>query len=425
MEKQRGYTSLTPGNVVVLSYAVFDRNARGAEGLITIPRELYIHRLDHRGRVLWVGQTGRPEIVEGIGNLDERFRNFQENVNEGERQPSTFLYSRGDDEWIEVHVIRHFKGTKEEVLRRIGSGTRGSQDILHTLESETLRRNNYLYWIQQHDMVDIARVCYDFNVQGLFEVTSVEQIEGQAVRGREEHQWINERLQALRQDNEGMPLILIVNVGNIHWVTLVITYQNGNYFGYYADSSGGNIPHNIEGALGRVNIHNVLANRVGGILVQQKDGHNCGLWALENARDISQVLRGNNNHEEQGQGVLDGMRHLLTLNVPGLNNIVDGGDLRNDYYFQKLRVDISNQLRRDPQRVRNINQFGGVVHQGNEQNNGGSGGLVEAPILSNLHSAYSSQQQETSTQVANDDQPSSELREVQAPMSQGRESQRF
>lgn len=143
-------------------------------------------------------------------------------------------------------------------------------------------------------------------------------------------------------------LIAIINVGNRHWVTLVIVHQNGNYYGYYADSLGpdSGIDNNIRGALRECdinddNVHNISVH-------QQTDGHNCGIWVYENARDINQAidqaLQGNNNFGEKGEGIIGYIRGLLSAGI--------GNDTRqprrNEQYFEDRRRDISQLLQNDP-----------------------------------------------------------------------------
>ncbi|WP_305847077.1 hypothetical protein [Wolbachia endosymbiont of Spodoptera picta] len=158
------------------------------------------------------------------------------------------------------------------------------------------------------------------------------------------------------QNNEILISNLIVNIDGSHWATLTIAFQNRKYYGYYASSTGGNVPDKLNNLIvngAPVPVHNVLADQQDNALVQQRDGHNCGIWALENARDISQALQRNGDLGEQGRGVLDEMRDLLTLNVPGLDNIVDPDNLRNGQYFQERRRAISREF----QNIDNIHQF--------------------------------------------------------------------
>ncbi|WP_423348852.1 cytoplasmic incompatibility factor CifB [Wolbachia sp. wLmal] len=320
MDKQRGYLPITSGNEVVLSYAIFNRGAQRAEELITIPREVYLHRLDRSRTSGPGGRTGR--IVRPVALND-----ILPQVN--------------------VHIQDNIMG-----LDPIGN----VHDIL-TLDFATDNRY-YHYWLQERDIRSAARTTL-YNLQPdphnnvLFATLPIG--------------WVNDHLQRLQNDinnremqnNEILISNLIVNIGGIHWTTLTIVYQNENYYCYYANSAGGGIPNDVrlaleDGGINNANIHNILANQQGNLLVQQRDNHNCGLWALENARDINQVLQGNNNLGERGPGMLDEMCRRLTLNVPGLNNQDDQNPPRNEQYFQDLRREISREFRNINN---NIHQF--------------------------------------------------------------------
>lgn len=130
---------------------------------------------------------------------------------------------------------------------------------------------------------------------------------------------------------EKRPLTLIVNLNNNHWVTLVIAYQNGEYNGYYVDSLGNNVPGNIRQVLqqAQINVNDVS-------VTQQKDDYNCGLWALENAKDIHAVLQGSRNN------ILNEVRRHLQ---------VQG---RDEGHFVRTREYISNILSMDLQRISNL-----------------------------------------------------------------------
>ncbi|MCM1002527.1 C48 family peptidase [Wolbachia pipientis] len=132
---------------------------------------------------------------------------------------------------------------------------------------------------------------------------------------------------------ERRPLTLIVNLNNNHWVTLVVSHQNGRYVGYYADSLGNSIPSNIRQVLQQAKI---TVNDVS--VAQQRDGYNCGLWALENARDINTVLQGSRDN------ILNEIRNHLQ---------VQG---RNEDYFIRTRKDISDRLSIDSQRISNLDE---------------------------------------------------------------------
>ncbi|BFD47610.1 MAG: hypothetical protein DMENIID0003_06840 [Wolbachia endosymbiont of Sergentomyia squamirostris] len=190
-----------------------------------------------------------------------------------------------------------------------------------TLESATAE-NDYHYWLQQHDIADVARVQYDYRTGALFEVVgSPEHIVSQL-----------EQFQSrVTTGDERRPLTLIVNLNNNHWVTLVVSHQDGQYNGYYADSLGNNIPGNIIQVLQRaqINVYDVS-------ITQQRDDYNCGLWALESARDINAAL------QRSGNNVLDQISDELQ---------VEG---RDENYFIDTRKDISEKLSIDEQRIANL-----------------------------------------------------------------------
>jgi hypothetical protein len=219
-----------------------------------------------------------------------------------------------------IHIVmgEHLEKLKE-LAQRLGN--MAIQEEFSTLESATVEKD-YHYWLQQHDIADIARVQYSYGIDTLFEVV-----------GSPEH--IASQLQQFQnsviEKDERRPLTLIVNLDNNHWVTLVISYQNGQYSGYYVDSLGNNIPGNIRQALQKAQIivHDVF-------VAQQRDGHNCGLWALENARDINAVLQGSRNN------VLDEIHSHLQVRGRG------------EDHFVRSREYISNILSMDPQRIANI-----------------------------------------------------------------------
>lgn len=227
--------------------------------------------------------------MEGIGNLDESFINFQENVNEGERQLSTFFYSRGNDEWVQVHVIRYFKGTREEVLRRIGSGTdniahNGLQGTTttHLSQKQILRQINnllrddnqihnvndlltlefatdnqfYDYWLQQIDIAHAGRLQYQLRTEGnhSFEVANLTKNYGN------EH--IVRVLNQFKKNEEQQRLTFIITLNNTHCVTLVIERQNGNYVGYYADSTATAVPGGITDIIQNNLRNNIRINNV-------------------------------------------------------------------------------------------------------------------------------------------------------------------
>ena len=222
-----------------------------------------------------------------------------------------------------------------DVGRRISQSSIASMSQDNTqglyLEKAT-REGTYDYWLQQHDVADIARIEYGYGTDTantIFEVV-----------GAPEH--LNNQIEQFKtrvEQGEKRPLTLVVNLNNNHWVTLVIARQNGQYNGYYIDSLGIPVQDNIKQVLqhSQVNYKDI------GIGPQQTDGHNCGLWALENARDINVIL------QEDMDVALEFARKPL-----------DKSGERGEEYFKNKRQDISTRLDADQERRNNVQNIIGA-----------------------------------------------------------------
>ncbi len=222
---------------------------------------------------------------------------------------------------IDIAKRKHLEGIQEVTQRLKNTGIQ--EENLRTLESATAAED-YHYWLQQHDIADIARIEYGYGTDTLFEIVgSLEHIASQL-----------QQFQNSVRGGEKRPLTLIVNLNNDHWVTLVISHQNGQYNGYYVDSLGNNVPDNIRQVLQQAQI---TVNDVS--VTKQRDGYNCGLWALENARDINDVLQ-----MSRSRNIPDEIRNHLQ---------VQG---RNEGYFVRVREDVSEALSIDPQRIANLDE---------------------------------------------------------------------
>ncbi|MDE5058969.1 cytoplasmic incompatibility factor CifB [Wolbachia endosymbiont of Drosophila baimaii] len=355
MEKERGYLPITSGNKVVLSYAVFNRGAQRAEDLIST-RQPCVHKFDRRGRDL------RPIEHEGI--IDEsppanllsdvtiqNLRNYRQNVRqEDQRKEKILFFQQGDNDnqcievrlhecskenairkWIRLsaHGTIPTTQTAQDVLTQI-RGILNNQQIevsdLLTLEFAT-STGYYDYWLQQIDIARAGRLQYQLHTEGnhAFEVVNLAR----------DNQQMTDTLNQFEENAEHQRLTLIITLNNTHWVTLVIERENGNYIGYYANSSGGNVPNNVTGIVRNNLGNNVRIENVS--VYQQTDGHNCGLWALENARDINQVL--NQNPGRRIQNITDAIKEQLRRDDQN----------RNENYFRGLRRNIAQLFRDNPQ----------------------------------------------------------------------------
>ncbi|MEY2392964.1 hypothetical protein [Wolbachia endosymbiont of Tettigetta isshikii] len=220
---------------------------------------------------------------------------------------------------------------------------------LQTLVHQT-NGGNYTYWLQQHDIAHIARVKYGYSedsADGVFFC-----IPGNLESLNER---LREYKNKAERENSKMIFTSVINLDGNHWVTLVVAYNSDNeqFRAYYCDSFSADLPSpgskcssiklaneikdklfapltnqaiklNAQGKkeMGQdvqktaqtcrerknelVNVpidadsivsalEEILRIGSGNIqsseTKQQSDGHNCGIFALENARMITQMLK--------------------------------------------------------------------------------------------------------------------------------------
>ncbi len=145
---------------------------------------------------------------------------------------------------------------------------------------------DYTYWLSQEDIANIARFRYgwygdDGNV--IFEVVgSKEQLRQQL-----------QKYKGKLVKHKRQSLALIINLGGSHWVTLLVTHYNRPFLAsYYIDSLGDGVPSWVHQVV-REEILNIsdLHTR------QQEDEFNCGIFALENARMMSEDIQSDNDEQ--------------------------------------------------------------------------------------------------------------------------------
>ncbi|QKX01461.1 hypothetical protein GOY13_00530 [Wolbachia endosymbiont of Cruorifilaria tuberocauda] len=227
---------------------------------------------------------------------------------------------------------------------------------LPTLVHQT-NRENYTYWLQQHDIAHIARAVYNYS-------ESPDNYVSFCIPSNLET--LNERLieykNKVEQKNQKATFTSVLNLENHHWTTLVVSYNlnNKKFIAYYCDSFIAKLPRfgsqrsNIENAneiknqlvtpLNKqanelnaqgneemskdikktVQICNNKKNELVNVPInadsivsalesalkiesnnirnstikQQSDGYNCGIFALENANKITQKLSEGKSFDE-------------------------------------------------------------------------------------------------------------------------------
>ncbi|RDD35051.1 hypothetical protein Wcon_00823 [Wolbachia endosymbiont of Cylisticus convexus] len=126
-----------------------------------------------------------------------------------------------------------------------GLGGKEFHEDLQTLMHQT-NLKKYDYLLQQHDVAHIARVRY-----GYLEVSTNDvffSIPGDVNS-------LNERLKEYKsrveRENLKRTFTAVVNIGNYHWVTLVVIYEptNKQFRAYYCDSFGTQLPNKVDGTV--------------------------------------------------------------------------------------------------------------------------------------------------------------------------------
>lgn len=184
---------------------------------------------------------------------------------------------------------------------------------------EAVAEKDFTYWLSQEDIAHIARLEYnnylvEVEAQTRFEIIgSISHLENE----------IRNFLSSTKEFSPGR-LTLIINLANLHWVTLVISYQNDKYVGYYVDSKDNPLSSEYYELLLK---HQIQPMCISPGFAQQSDDYNCGLWALENAANINR---------------------MLNENLPLYQLVYELSRPRSKNYFDKRRIFFATKLFNDP-----------------------------------------------------------------------------
>ncbi|MDD5162474.1 MAG: NB-ARC domain-containing protein, partial [Candidatus Rickettsiella isopodorum] len=216
---------------------------------------------------------------------------------------------------IQLQEIEH------SIKQRISSRIKRAPSV-NTLVEATAK-NDFSYWLSQEDIADIARIEYNqFRTRtennAEFEILGSMTQLSSTVKSFQEKIKTNKWSKAL--------LTLIMNLENLHWVTMLISYKNNNYVAYYVDSKNNPIPQNYFELLYNPYLIHPIINLNSGYM-QQKDGFNCGLWALENAVVLNAMF----DHKEPLDWLSKALRRVHDKN-----------------YFEGKRILLSEKLINDP-----------------------------------------------------------------------------
>ncbi len=192
------------------------------------------------------------------------------------------------------NLVNSSKSINKNLKNHINTRVKRNNDKLNNNLVKATREGDYNYWLSQEDIADIARLKYCMfqthtNYDSHFEII------GSFTQLKMIVKEFKERTAAKIATNpgtKGTVLTLIIHQPENHWASLVIFRDLGHITGLYLDSN--NQPPSTEYQIffskNRMELVDLTRH-----FIQQQDGCNCGLWALENAADINLMLH---KHED-------------------------------------------------------------------------------------------------------------------------------
>ncbi|WP_338482691.1 Ulp1 family isopeptidase [Wolbachia endosymbiont (group A) of Ophion costatus] len=173
-----------------------------------------------------------------------------------------------------------------------------NNSFLHQTEKE----KNYNYKLTTTDIRDIVKSKYGWiahkNKKGLKDTS-----EGVIFACPDSTSSLEQELKEYKNkvEREGSDLVFtsILNLNGNHWVTLGVSYdeKSEKFRACYCDSFGEPLPEEVSSALQKTlgidnsSIRNSKAK-------QQDDKYNCGIFALENAKKITDMLKAGKSFDE-------------------------------------------------------------------------------------------------------------------------------
>lgn len=167
---------------------------------------------------------------------------------------------------------------------------------------QTEKVKNYNYKLTTTDIRDIVKSKYGWiahkNKKGLKD-TSEGVIFACPDSTSSLEQELKEYKNKVEQGDNNFIFTSILHINGNHWVTLVIKPDTGDkkFKAYYCDSFGEPLPEEVSSALQKTlgidnsSIRNSKAK-------QQDDKYNCGIFALENAKKITDMLKASKSFDE-------------------------------------------------------------------------------------------------------------------------------
>lgn len=200
-----------------------------------------------------------------------------------------------------------------------------STDPTDTRLEVATKKGDYDYWLTHEDIADIARLQYaDYGTSNTADSYKAFEIIGSPAHLRNKLQTFITKANQIQY----VRLSFIINIQQLHWTSLIVVSHHKNCAVFYIDSLRQALPSDYQAILEENNLH-LAAINLNGYFRGQEDDYNCGLWALENAHDLTRMA-------DEQKGILWISQQLQRP--------------RSLDYFTRLRVLYSLNLEDDPVR---------------------------------------------------------------------------
>lgn len=207
----------------------------------------------------------------------------------------------------------------------------GSQNLINQTQA-----GNYHYLLQQADIGNLARVVHNLNPEVYEIIGSNDQLKKQ----------LNRFKSKVEKSSETQKLTFIISLQNGHWVTLCVSHCNKQFSAYYYDSLNGKQYRSTFSKILQEGL-NMCENNIRFFEGKtQNDGSNCGIFALEAASRINQMLDKGKSLDDVDEVLLeykptgDELEKLRTQLAEILNN-----DEVNSEFVVTARTSINNASR--------------------------------------------------------------------------------
>lgn len=181
-----------------------------------------------------------------------------------------------------------------------GLGGKEFHENLDTLVHQT-NRKHYDHLLTNSDIEHIARVMYGY-LQGEHSDNNIYFLAPGYSNGMSKftEKCLQDYRDKLKQNNT-LIFTSVFHINGNHWTALVIKPDAGDkkFRAYYCDSFGNQLPNNVLNIVkGELSKEEWSLDITSSKVKQQSDGHNCGIFALENAHRITQMLNEGKSFDE-------------------------------------------------------------------------------------------------------------------------------